>query len=55
MQPPSNDTERLPAEGTQESQEHAGKADNPKDADRQLPRDLQEIAQDPNTNGTRRE
>ncbi len=44
-----------PAEGTQESQERAGAAKDPKDANRQLPRDLQEIAQDPNTNGTRRE
>lgn len=55
MQPASTDKDHLPAEGTQESQERAGVAKDPKDADTQLPRDLQEIAQDPNTNGTRRE
>jgi hypothetical protein len=55
MQSTSKDSNRRPAESTQESQERAGVADDPKDADTQAPRDLQEIAQDPNTNGTRRE
>jgi len=43
-----------PAESTEQSQERAGRAPDPKDADRAKPAKADELLKDPNTDGSRR-